>query len=229
MVTRTRQSRTRISSHTSTGLIAKYRHNTGITEAGSGVSKWEDQSGNGYDFEQTTDANRPTLEADGSILFNGVDQWLETARYDIWLPATIYMVFNFQSKNTGGTSHLLNSKDTSRLAILYDDTTSQDSLSLAASTENGDATCDAPGLDEWTVVTVVGHGDTDSALIAVGNTTGDMGTLTATPFKWRGLTLGREYNNTNYSNIRIKELRVYDVQHAAGQRQRIVNSLMQLT
>lgn len=54
---------------------------TGVTEAGSGVSTWENL-GTGADVVQTTDANRPTLGTGGLegrpyIQCNGVDQWFE--------------------------------------------------------------------------------------------------------------------------------------------------------
>jgi hypothetical protein len=47
------------------GAVLWLRADLGITEAGSGVSVWADQSGNGNDFAQGTDANRPVLNAAG--------------------------------------------------------------------------------------------------------------------------------------------------------------------
>src|SRR5690606_25004113 len=39
------------------------RADLGVTVTGSGVSLWEDQSGSGNDFSQSTDASRPPLIA----------------------------------------------------------------------------------------------------------------------------------------------------------------------
>jgi hypothetical protein len=47
------------------GAVLWLRADFGITEAGSGVSVWADQSGNGNDFAQGTDANRPAHLAAG--------------------------------------------------------------------------------------------------------------------------------------------------------------------
>ena len=50
-------------------LVAWYQFNIGITVTGAGVSTWADQSGNGNDLLQSTDADRPSHESDGTILF----------------------------------------------------------------------------------------------------------------------------------------------------------------
>jgi hypothetical protein len=51
------------------GIIALYEADKGITETGIAVSGWADQSGNGYNLTQTTDANRPVWHPEG---MNGV-------------------------------------------------------------------------------------------------------------------------------------------------------------
>jgi hypothetical protein len=48
-----------------TGLLAWYRGDAGITEAGGTVSNWADQSGLGNDLSQATGANQPTYDAGG--------------------------------------------------------------------------------------------------------------------------------------------------------------------
>ena len=54
-----------------------------VTEAGTGASQWDDQSGNGHSLVQGTDANRPTYAASdsdfnghGSLTFNGTSDRL---------------------------------------------------------------------------------------------------------------------------------------------------------
>jgi VCBS repeat-containing protein len=46
-------------------LVAWYVADTGVTEAGTGVSQWNDQSGNGFHLTQGTDAVRPSFSATG--------------------------------------------------------------------------------------------------------------------------------------------------------------------
>jgi hypothetical protein len=58
-------------------LAAWFRLGVGITETGQGVSQWDDQSGNGRHLKQGTDGARPSKQSDGSILFNGSDEFLK--------------------------------------------------------------------------------------------------------------------------------------------------------
>jgi hypothetical protein len=69
---------------------AWYRFNSGVTVTGSGVSQWNDASGNGRNLTQGTDANRPPLQASGAILFDGAAQFLRTASFTINQPGTVY-------------------------------------------------------------------------------------------------------------------------------------------
>lgn len=68
-----------------------WRLGTGITVTGAGVSSWADQSGNGRDLLQGTDANRPQLQGDGTILFDGVAHFLQTGAATLNSPLTIYL------------------------------------------------------------------------------------------------------------------------------------------
>lgn len=71
---------------------AWYRYNTGITVTGAGVSTWADQSGNGRNLLQGTDANRPALQGDGSILFDGAAFFLKANAFTLNQPTTIYLL-----------------------------------------------------------------------------------------------------------------------------------------
>lgn len=71
---------------------AWFRQGVGITVTGSGVSTWADQSGNGRDLLQGTDTNRPALQADGSVLFDGVDNYMKTGAFTLNQPTTIYLL-----------------------------------------------------------------------------------------------------------------------------------------
>lgn len=55
-------------------LLARYTAGVGITNAGIGVSQWNDRSGNGHHATQGTDANRPiekTINGVASVTFDG--------------------------------------------------------------------------------------------------------------------------------------------------------------
>lgn len=62
-------------------FIVLHIQNTGITEAGSGVSEWQDRSGNGNHATQTTDTNRPTVDGSGNVVFDGIDNYLNSTDY----------------------------------------------------------------------------------------------------------------------------------------------------
>ena len=73
-------------------LEAWYRFNQGITVTGSGVSQWDDASGNANHLLQAVDTNRPSKEADGSILFDGVDNYLKAVAFTLIQPETVYIL-----------------------------------------------------------------------------------------------------------------------------------------
>ena len=64
-------------------LIQWNRKNTGITVTGSGISQWDDVSGNGNHLKQGTDANRPSKEANGSVLTDGLAHYMQTDAYTL--------------------------------------------------------------------------------------------------------------------------------------------------
>jgi hypothetical protein len=57
-------------------LAAWYSKGTGITSAGGAVSAWADQSGNARHLVQATGSKQPALQGDGTILFDGADDFL---------------------------------------------------------------------------------------------------------------------------------------------------------
>lgn len=87
-----------------------WRADMGITEAGTGVSVWEDQI-NSFQLIQGTDANRPSLTTDGSlngvdvVSFNGTSDYL----YSTSTAASrtgdfcFFVVFNLVDSKTGGS------------------------------------------------------------------------------------------------------------------------------
>lgn len=72
--------------------VAWYRYGAGITAAGGLVSAWADQSGNGNHLVQATETNQPALQADGSILFDGSDNYMQVT-FTLDQPYTVYCLF----------------------------------------------------------------------------------------------------------------------------------------
>lgn len=71
-------------------LLAWYQFNTGITEAGTGVSAWDDQYVNARHLLQGTDANRPS-NSSGIITHNGTSDFM-TVAWTQAQPITVYML-----------------------------------------------------------------------------------------------------------------------------------------
>jgi hypothetical protein len=195
-----------------TDLAAWYRYNTGITSASGTVSAWANQVSGGEALVQATAGNRPTLESDGTILFNGVDQFLKTAPFTLNQPTTVY----FLGRQVTRTSD----------AVIFDGNTS-DSLSLFQGTVDGrlnafagaTITNNTSSLNAYQIYSVVFNGA--SGVIQVDNLTqvaGDIGSANA-----GGFTLGRRgATSTRFSNIQAKEILIYNVAHDANQRAAVI-------
>src|SRR6185369_16031814 len=68
---------------------AWFRFNRGITQAGGFASQWADQSGNGRHLKQPTGTNQPAVNADGSLLFDGVDNFMQCDAFTLNQPFTV--------------------------------------------------------------------------------------------------------------------------------------------
>jgi hypothetical protein len=195
-----------------TALAAWYRYNTGITSAGGTVSAWANQTG-GEALVQATPGNRPTLESDGTILFNGVDQFLKTAPFTLNQPTTVYFLGRaitwtnndvFFDGNTNGSGKV-------------DQRTSSPNLRLFAGT-TGFTENTAMTLGTYFPVAAVINGA--SSLLQVGSQTqtGNAGANNMGGFK-----LGVNGDEiTGWSNIQVKEVLIYNVAHDANQRAAVI-------
>ena len=190
--------------------VAWYRQGQGVTVTGAGVSQWDSQIGATH-LLQGTDTNRPSKEADGSILFDGVDNYLKAVAFTLNQPTTVYLLGKQVTWTDGDTVWDGNALNLMRL---YDQTATPNIRMFAGSgpTSNIDFI-----LDTYAVVSAVYNGA--SSTLQVNNetpTTGNSGTNDA-----GGFTLGA-YDNSGtvggFSNIQVKEVIIYNVAHDANQR-----------
>ncbi len=67
-----------------------WRAGSGLTADGNGVSAWKDVIG-GQTLAQSVNTNKPGVFNDGSILFDGVDNFLATDAFTLNQPFTVYL------------------------------------------------------------------------------------------------------------------------------------------
>jgi len=153
---------------------AMFRYGIGITVTGAGVSQWNDMSGNARHLLQGTDANRPALQADGSILFDGVDNALATGAFTYDQPLTIYLLGR-QITWTGGDKVF---DSPSRMLLGQDGSTPEVAIFAGAAIDV--AVNSGWVLNAYAALCVVYNGA--SSLIRVNNnapTTGDTASIDA--------------------------------------------------
>lgn len=192
---------------------AWFRYGQGITVTGAGVSQWDDQSGNARHLKQGTDTNRPSLEADNSILFDGVNNFLQCDAFALNQPETVYVLFKQVTWTAEDRVFDGNTGDTMDFA----QKTATPNLGIYAGTgwvaENSDL-----AVDTYGVAAVVFNGA--SSLIQINNgtaTTGNPGASNA-----GGFILGAGAIPSSYSNIQVKEAIVFAAAHDAGQRAAVI-------
>ncbi len=198
---------------------AWYRYGVGITVTGAGVSKWADQSGATHDLVQATDAARPSLQSDNSILFDGTAQFLKASAFTLNQPETLYFLF----KQISWTA-----------ADYFIDGNGLDGGSINQNLASPKIRIFAGNLDAnftavlgmtigaYGIVTVVFNGASSVLQINAGaSASGNAGAN-----NMGGLTLGCPGTAVgNFGNIQVKELIVFPAAHTASTRANIINYL----
>lgn len=199
-------------------LAAWYRFGVGITSSNGLVSAWADQSGNGRHLLQATETNQPALQADGSILFDGTDNYLKADAFTLPQPTTVYLLVNPVS--WAGNDVLSDGNGAGLMAILQRTSSPQVGLNAGAAMGNI-----APTLGIYSIIIAVFNGA--SSLIQRNDgsaVTGNAGL--ATP---GGFTLATQGNAAaGFSNIQVKEAIVYSAAHGDNVRLRIARYLSRL-
>ncbi len=195
-------------------LVAWYRFNTDVTVVGAGVDTWTDQSGNGNDLRQTTDTNRPSKESDGSVLGDGVDNYLR-ATFTLVQPYTVYQLAQWVSYELN--DHVYNGVVAN--CALFKEQVSGRRFALF----NGSTTAINTDWveDTYAVVQAIHNGASSSLRIDKNaETTGNVGVNDP-----GGFTLGASNTPANFSNDQHKEVIIYSVAHDSDTRTQVVNYL----
>lgn len=186
------------------------RFGKGITVA-TGVSQWNDASGNGRNALQATGGLQPALQGDGSILFDGVSQFLATAGFTLNQPCTLYLLFkqvawtnlSRVSDGIGGAAQIFQGGSTPQIFL----------NAGTVSSANGNLAVGVYGA-----VVAVFNGAT--SIIQVGATAAV--TSNAGANNPGGLTLGAAIGGATPSNIQVKEAIAYSGAHDAATSARVI-------
>jgi len=201
---------------------AWYRYNQGITSAGGFVSAWDDQSGNARHLLQATGTNQPSLEADGSITFDGVDNFMRVI-FAITQPVTCYVVWR---GNTAVANARIVDGATNGTTFSYLRWGAGGTNTLANAGNPAGALTTAAGASwmvDFTVVNSVStyHGR-DSGVDASANDAGANNP--------GGITLGANTTTSpgNFGASSIREVIVFPEAHEEDVRSRIIKYLLPL-
>ena len=201
----------------SLGAEAAYAPGTGVV-TGAGVSSWPDWTGKGHPLLQGTDAARPALQADGSILFNGTSHFLKTAAFTLNQPTTVVLVVKQVSWTTG--EDLIDGETLLSGAI---QTVTSSPLVRLRNGGVGGATV-SPAVGVTGVLTAVWNGASSSLTLNRGTPTADNMATDA----MGGLTLGAGGGGAagTFTNIQVYEAAIFPSALSAADRARVASALM---
>ncbi len=179
------------------------KSDTGITIV-TGVSQWDDQSGNGNHLTQATGTRQPTVVAaalngiDG-IQFDGTSDLMSSPAFTRAAPSTVFMVVRPDSWTAN--DYLFEAGTAGSFACLQRTATPHMSMLSGAFLDNGNLAVGAFGL-----VTCIFNGVSSVFQVqSTAETTGDSGASAA-----NGFTIGARPTTTGFSNITVMEVVVMD-------------------
>lgn len=190
------------------------RYDKGITIA-TGVSQWDDQFSEGNHLKQATGLDQPSQESDGSVLCDGIRQFMKADAFTWVQPETIYLLCRLVTwtnldrlfdGNVGDSTIIWQNGTTPGLKS-YSGTSSAEDNGLA--------------VGVYGVLTAVFNGA--AGVFQINNNTantGDYGTNDSD-----GFALGARANGANFANIQVKELVGYSNAHDAVTRARMIQYL----
>lgn len=187
-----------------------------ITKDGSDfVSVWGDASTNSNDLLQPTGTNQPLWSSDG-VLFDGVDNFMDTLSFTLNQPEFIYAVLKQVTWSADGR---IFDGDTIDSGVLYQNPGTPQLTLYAGSNAaiNGNL-----ALDTFGVIRVLINGASSSVQInETTKTTGDAGSR-----DMGGFILGSKSGGAlNHGNIQVKELIIRKIADTAPNEQIIYDYL----
>lgn len=197
---------------------AWFRFQQGITQAGGLVSQWSDQSGNNRHLLQATGTNQPALQSDGSILFDGVDNFMQCNAFTLNQPETIYILCSQVSWTAGDCL----CDGTTANSGLIRQGASGANLQIFAGSLAAENSTNVVGT--YQVLSAVYNGA--SSVLQVNNLTPTTGNPGAA--NMGGYTIGAVATPASYGNVQVKESIVFASAHDASTRAAVVSYLAQV-
>lgn len=194
---------------------AWYRFGVGLTIASGACSQWADTTSNARHLIQATGALQPLLQTDGSLLFDGSNDFMQTLTFTLAQPTMLYMLFR-QVTFTNGD--LCCDGFTITSGNILQDTTSPN-LSISAGTTA--ATNTGLAVNTYAIASVLFSGAASSFTINKKTpVTGNAGTT-----GMAGFTLGSDSGGNNAANIQVKEVILFSGAHDLTKQYAVVNYL----
>lgn len=197
-----------------TGMMARWRADLGVSESGGSVSAWADQSGNGYDLISGTNPTLVTNSINGhpSIEFQGniTNAYMTCSGFTLAQPLSVFMVT--QPVLFGGEMSAFNNiigSNNNDLQFLYNRNGSSDLGEGIYNYYAGSGFNSVPfyaSKDNW-YSTVYAIDNTNSKVYVDGvdREPGNWGTL-----GFNNIVVGRYMSSGQYFKGRIAEMIIYD-------------------
>ena len=190
-------------------LAAWYRYRQGVTAVNGACSRWEDATNQLRPLLQATASARPRVQSDGSLLFDGSDDYLQ-ATFTLNQPCSIAIAFTQLTWTSGD--------------IIFDGSTADMKLTQTGSTPAIQANAGSSLTGNSAIPVAVNAvasfyaSGTASAYGASGGgprvvVTGDAGANNP-----GGITVGAARGASNFSNIIVREILVYSGTLVSAQR-----------
>lgn len=203
-----------------TGLEAWFRFNTGIVDAAGAVSQWTDQSGKGRHLLQATGASQPAKQTDGSILFDGTDDFMQCNAFTLNQPMTVYLL----ARQVTWTSndYFFDGNTGASVLLFQKNGGASPTISIFAGTivaDNGNL-----AVGSYGAICAIFNGASSSLQVNnTAETTGNAGAQNA-----GGFTLSANAAGSSSGNIQCKEVIIYSTAHSATQRSQLIGYLSQV-
>lgn len=199
-------------------LAAWFRYGVGIRSSSGAVSQWEDQSGNGRHLKQSTGANQPELQSDGSILFDGAAHYLKCDAFTLDQPFSVYLAVNVISWES---LDCLIDGDTGGSAMIRQ-RVGEPQIEMHAGLNVGTI---SPTQGAYCVINAHFNATASSIQLNLDTAVSGSGGAQAAG----GFTLGGFGDGTTrWANIRVKEVVVCSNVHATRRRNNIIKYLAQI-